>query len=204
LSTTGNRIQVRRNRVRRASQGDILRDIECIERVVERSGIIEVSKIIFPLIAVLTQDCDLEQNARYVGPQKPSSDDKRLFSVLVAPLYNAEHVFAGTHLADLGLQMTLINKKRTPGETLMKNETPRYHYLDFPEDVPLVPQIVDFKHYFSLSTAYIEQERARQFVCRISALYREDLSQRFAAYLSRIGLPELKAKTPQQTEVAPA
>ena len=73
----------------------------------------------------------------------------------------------------------------------MQNERTRYHYLDFTADVPIVPSIADFKHYFSASVAYLEKIRPKNFVCRLSELYREDLSQRFAAYLARIGLPEI-------------
>lgn len=184
-------VKVKKKRLGRISQGDIFRDVECIEYVAEKRGIIEVSKIVFPLVVVLTQDCDLEQNARYRGDRKPSSDDKRLFSVLVAPLYNAEHVFQGMHLSDLDLRMEPINKKRTPGTTLIQNERPRYHYLNFPDDIPIVAQIVDFKHYFSVNVSYLDWIRGKNFICRISELYREDLSQRFAAYLARIGLPDL-------------
>jgi hypothetical protein len=183
-------IQIVKKRLSRVSQGDIFKDIECIEYVVEKNGVIEVSKIVFPLIVVLTQDCDLEQNARYTKrkTKPPSTDDKRLFSLLVAPLYNAEHVYKG----DLDLKMATINKGATEGKTLRQNERPRYHYLEFHEDAQLVPQIVDFKHYFSISAAYLNRMRTKHFVCRISELYREDLSQRFAAYLSRIGLPDFR------------
>lgn len=147
----------------------------------------------FPLVVVLTQDCDLEQDARYRGRRepRPSNQDKKLFSVLVVPLYNAEHVFRGEHLNELGLTMAPINKNRTPGEWLMINERPRYHYLDFPDDIQIVPSIVDFKHYFSVSITYLNKVRPQKFVCRLSELFREDLSQRFAAYLARIGLPDL-------------
>ena len=34
--------------------------------------------------------------------------------------------------------------------------------------------------------------KSKKFVCKVSELYREDLSLRFANYLSRIGLPEKK------------
>src|SRR5579863_7957467 len=102
-------IRVKRTRLARVSQGDIFRDVECIEYVVEKSGIVEVSKLIFPLVVVLTQDCDLEQNSRYHTDAPPSNDDKKLFAILVAPLYNAEQVFQGEHLSDLQLQMASIN-----------------------------------------------------------------------------------------------
>lgn len=58
-------VEVKRKKLSRIAQGDIFRDVECIERVIERRGIIEVSKVVFPLAVVLTQDCDLEQDAKY-------------------------------------------------------------------------------------------------------------------------------------------
>lgn len=200
-------VEVKRRKLSRIAQGDIFRDVECIERVIERRGIIEVSKVVFPLAVVMTQDCDLEQDAKYKakGQTPPTDDDKRLLSVLMVPLYNAEHVFQGEHLADLSMTMTQINKKKTPGTSLMQNERPRYHYLEFPDEIPIVPQIADFKHYFSSHLSYLESLRRRQFVCRISDLFREDLSQRFAAYLARIGLPELKKPpTPQPPQTSNA
>jgi len=175
---------------KRISQGDIYKNIEHIEYVVEQEGIFEISKIIFPYILVLTQDCDLAQDHMYRTEDKKTRD-KILISVLVAPIYNAEQVFEGTHLnsPSLGLSMEPINKKKSPGKSLMQNERPRYHYIEFPTEVSIVPSIIDFKHYFSVSTKYLESIREIQFVCRISELYREDISQRFASFLSRIGLP---------------
>ena len=179
-------VKVDKRRRIRISQGDVFRDVECIEYAIEKRGIIEVSKIVFPLVIVLTQDCDLEQDSSNRGK---STQNTKLLSVLVAPLYNAEHLFLGEHLSDLGLTMEKINIKRSPGTTLMQNERPRYHYIDFPASVPLVASVADFKHYFSVHVTYLEGIRKTNFVCRLSDLFREDVSQRFAAYLARIGLP---------------
>jgi hypothetical protein len=197
-------IRVETKRKRRIAQGDVFRDVECIEYVAERRGIIEVSKVVFPLVVVLTQDCDLEQDARYRNPKlkRPPTDDKRLLSVLVVPLYNAEHVILGTHLDKLHMTMTTISKKSSEFNFLKNNERPRYHYLDFPDDVPIVAQVADFKHYFSTHLNYLESIRSKQFVCRISDMFREHLSQRFAAYLARIGLPDITA--PKEAASVPA
>jgi hypothetical protein len=183
-------VVVQKRRLPRISQGDIFRDVECIEYAVEKRGIVEVSKIIFPLVVVLTQDCDLEQDFNGRGGDKQGN---RLLSVLVVPLYNAEHVFTGEHLSELDIKGTNINRKKTEGKTLMQNERPRYHYMDFPVDIPAVASIADFKHYFSVQTTYLESIRKKHFVCRLTDLFREDLSQRFAAYLGRIGLPSIAA-----------
>lgn len=180
--------KIRSKRHSRICQGDIFRDIEHIEHVKERRGILEVSKIVFPYVVILTQDCDLEQDYKF--RKEPNlTKDKLLISVLVAPLYTAEHVFQGEHMSDLGMTMATVNKKRTAGDYLMNNERPRYHYLSFPQSSTLVDSVVDFKHYFSANVSYLLKTRAQSFVCTLAELHREDLSQRFASYLARIGLP---------------
>lgn len=139
---------------------------------------------------VLTQDCDLEQDHRYRWAREPSkSQDKWLLSVLMAPLYNIEHVYAGEHLDQLGMKMQQINRSKTPGDNIRKNENPRYHFLNFPATSGLVPAVIDFKHYFSVNAVACKKERREKFVCRLSTLHREDVTQRFSSFLSRIGLP---------------
>jgi len=174
----------------RISQGDIYRDVEFIEYVIEKKGDIELSKIVFPLVIILTQDCDLEQDYKIRwSRKKPNNQDKMLLSVLVAPLYNVEHIYQGEHLSELGLQMQSISKKSTHSNFLRHNEIPRYHYLLFPQNINIVPSVIDFKHYFSVNIEYIKKIKRKQFVCSIPPLHREEISHRFASFLSRIGLP---------------
>ncbi len=174
----------------RIAQGDIFRDVEFIEYISEKGGIIEVSRIIFPYIIVLTQDCDLSQDHQYRYDIN-KSDDKIILSVIVAPLYNVEHVFEGDHLSQLGFRMDSINKKRTPGKDLIKNSKSRYHYLNLPDNIPIPNSVIDFKHYFTVNVKYLLELR-ENWICKVKELYREQISQRFAYYLSRIGLPEPK------------
>jgi hypothetical protein len=188
-------IKVKRKRKNRICQGDIFKDIEFIEYLLEYEGNIEISKILFPYVIVLTQDCDLEQDFKFRwGKPKPTSQDKYLLSALVAPLYNIEHVYAGDHLSEIGINMEAINAKRSPGKYLRNNERPRYHYLEFPPVIPIVPSVIDFKHYFSVNIEYLRNIKKTNFVCQVSELFREEISQRFANFLARIGLPEIKTK----------
>lgn len=185
-------IKVIKSKSTRLRQGDVIRDVEYIEYVSEVHGIIEVSKIIFPLVVVLTQDCDLEQDFRFRWSREAKTkktQDKWLLSVLVAPLYNVEHVYLGEHLTDIDIKMEPINRKKTGGTMLANNERPRYHYIEFSPEVPIVPSVVDFKHYFSVNIKYLKKVKSTNLVCSISDIYRADLSQRFASYLARIGLP---------------
>jgi len=173
----------------RVVQGDVLRGVELIEKTSETGGDFEIWKIVFPLALVLTQDCDLEQEDRYRG-NEASNQDKQLFSVLLAPIYNAEHVFAGEHLSYLKRDTPKIKPSSTQGKMLMQNEIPRYHYIVFPQDVPIVDSVLDFKHYFSASGECLRDIRPKSLVCTLNPLFRENVSTRFANYLSRIGLPE--------------
>ena len=178
---------------RRICQGDIFRDVEYIEYTAEKSGIIEISKILFPHVVVLTQDCDLEQDhlSRW-SRTKPHNQDKWLLSVLVAPIYNKEHVLRGEHLDQLGMKMQQMPDSRWFADSLRENKVPRFHYLEFPENVPVVPSVIDFKHYFSVNLKYLLRLKRTNFVCCASALFREDISQRFSSFLARIGLPKVE------------
>lgn len=184
-------VKVKKTKIPRVCQGDILQNIDFIEYLSDKKGVIEISKITFPYVIILTQDCELQQDYKHRAQFEKSvrqSQNKLLLSVLVAPLYNAEHVFLGQHLEEIGLSAPSINPRSSKGKALIQNEVPRYHYLDFPENISISSSIIDFKHYFSLNVELLRQLKTKQFVCKISELYREDISQRFANYLSRIGL----------------
>ena len=180
----------------RISQGDIYNNLEFIKNITEIEGIIEVSKIIFPRIIVLTQDCDLnyDSKSRLEMPET-EKHDKLIISVLVAPIYIVDHFYQGEHLSELGRTMSRVaDMGKTRKNILENNKDPRYHYLEFPESVPIPNSVIDFKHYFSADVEYLNEIRDSNFVCSILPVYREDISQRFASFLSRIGLPELQQK----------
>lgn len=187
-------IKIDKSSIGRVSQGDIYKDVEYIESIIENAGNLEISKIIFPFVIVLTQDCDLLQDYTFRYDSN-KTDDKVLVSILVAPLYNAANVYEGTHLSELNRTMrtiTVYSKKgkiSTEANNLFNNEIPRYHYLEFEHGVNMVPSIIDFKHYFTVNANYLHSIQKQNFVCRVSDLFREDISQRFSSYLSRIGLP---------------
>ena len=179
----------------RICQGDVYREVEYIESIKRIENDIEITKIVFPYVIVLTQDCDLESDFRLrcEEPDKPIKG-KLLLSVLVAPLYNVEQVYLGEHLSKLNIQTEVIKKDSTAHDYLVKNQRPRFHCIEFPSGVPISPSVIDFTHYFSVDVNYLKTNREAKFVCKVSPLYREDISQRFTAFLSRIGLPDLNPK----------
>lgn len=178
------------NKKERILQGDIFKDIPFYETFNVNDGIINVNLIEYPYVVVLTQDCDLLQEKNELLKNNDIKQfDKKLISTLVAPLYNAELFWKGEHVIDLGYKAREIRPDKTEGDIIKKNNNPRYHYLSFPETVPLVDMIVDFKHYFTVTTEYLNTN-LKDKVCTLSDLYRENISHRYSFYLSRIGLPD--------------
>ena len=173
------------------SQGDIFRDIEFIEKYSISAGYLEIALIHFPLVIVLTQECDLQlDNKNRLESENTPTQDKLLLSVLVAPLYYADKFFIGEHLELIPRKMAKYKKSSTEGKHIKQNQNPRYHYLEFPKDVKIVPSVIDFKHYFSINVETLYQLLENgNYICSVSELFRESISQRFANFLSRIGLP---------------
>lgn len=187
----------------RLSQGDIYQNITYIEKISSIDDYLEIHQIVFPNVVVLTQDCDIQQHLSDINKTKSS----QLFSVIVAPLYNISHFITGEHLSNFNIKgesFTTSKSKGTElfntgiyinskGMSLVNNEIPRYHVLDFSnEDTELPICVVDFKHYFSINADFLENEKNCDFICTLNPLYRELLTQRFSNYLSRIGLPNPK------------
>jgi hypothetical protein len=176
-------------------QGDIFKNIRFYETYKEDSGRFELSCLQFPFAMVLTQECDLDTNLKerkkIIGDNSEIiQHDKFLVSLLCAPLYNAEHLFAGNHLQVIKIESEQKNSNQR--NYIKTNRDPRYHYIEFQEkSIKLVPLIIDFKHYFSISLNIIE-EQLNQRICSIKPIFRELITQRFSNFLSRIGLPEPK------------
>lgn len=171
-------------------QGDLLLDVELVEFADVSQGVLDVSKIVFPVAVVLTQTCDVQEDyAIRWGNAGDGHPRKVMLTYLVAPLYNAAQLIGGTHLKDLGIELPKIESE-TEQQYMRNNAHARYHYLHFGDDVPIADSIVDFKHYFTASPAHLLERKKNGFVCRLDVPHREALSDRFAAWLSRVGLPE--------------
>ena len=176
----------------RISQGDLYRNVRFIDEIREEGGVLEIEGIEFPLVVVLSQDCDLLQHQRWSAGEHANAGNS-LLSALVAPVYNFEHVIRGEHLSELNRtteNMGATSKSKV--KLLRQNQSPRYHYLEFVPEAPIVPSVIDFKHYFSVSLDHLRRTRPSGFVGQVDLLHREAISTRFAAFLARIGLPDME------------
>jgi hypothetical protein len=54
------------------------------------------------------------------------------------------------------------------------------------------PAVVDFKHYYGIHIDMLYDVFDRYYHVSLNELFREELSQRFSAFLSRVGVPKFK------------
>lgn len=172
----------------RICQCDMFHDIEIVERIVEDDIGIEVNKLHFPMVVCLNQDCDLSSDARDKQNQDVNRNC-RLLHLVVAPVFNFDSFMTGGHWGSLFDPGKKYKKDGTEIKKIKNNDDPRYHFLHFDEESGMPDMIIDFKHFFSVSTEYLYQNINKR-VRAIDELYREKISQRFAYYISRIGLPD--------------
>lgn len=177
------------HRKRRICQGDIFRNIELVAEDSVKTG--EVTRGFFKYVIVLTQDCNLEKD--FITREKflnsfPSRTHIR--NILICPAFDSEEFSRGTHIE--GEQYDPL-KTRELEKIEGNDEMKRYHYLksgqleyDFPN------LIVDFNLFYTISRNTMYCYRKEHYVATLGELFREELSQRFANYLSRIGLPLVK------------
>jgi hypothetical protein len=147
-----------------------------------------VNEVIYDYAVVLTQECDLEQDYNY-RTRNNGDHDKYIPMILMAPAYLAESLRRGDHLTGYGQQMQRINSD--DWGKVKRNGNKRYHYLkmDVGKNVPEL--VIDFKHFFTMSRDMIYNKvMDDSYKASLTILYREDLSQRFCNFISRIAIPD--------------
>lgn len=174
----------------RFEQGDILRDVTLVEWAEVSGSDLEIRERVLPYCVVLSQDCDLEHDFNNRADQARKDCDKFLQSVLLCPAYPAPTFREGAHLSAENLPMSRISSEAW--KKLSQNNTTRYHFLAGNADMQIPDLVVDFKHYLTAprDVLYRKAYHDRR-LATIEIVYRDNLSGRFAHYLSRIGLPEL-------------
>ena len=167
----------------RVDQGDIYSSISFFKCINVTEGNLNINKLDFSNVLVLSQTCDL---------CRESEKENSILSVLVVPLFPLEEFKEGKHLIELGVECEPAGNKVI--DRYRKKEHVRYRIIDLDEEERIKYHledsfVVDFRYFF---TADISQVSRRNYKISLNILFREDISQSFSSYLSRIGLPEIK------------
>lgn len=179
----------------RVCQGDIFRDLVYDYRVYkDETGALASDRITLSYVIVLSQDCDLESDYRNRSQkaEEQHTQDKFLHSILVCPAYLADEFRQGVHLKGPGFGLTMEKYNSERWAIIQDKKNERYHYLTADLTLQIPNLVIDFKHCFTIPRSLIYDSRGKHYIATINELHREALSQRFAYYVSRIGLPEVK------------
>lgn len=149
-------------------QGDILQDCPVFSppRNPSPEGFGEVLRQLRDVI-VLTQSCDLA-----AGRGSPD--------VLLCGIYQRSQIPAGHKLSN-----------PSNLEIVRKGGMPAFHLLA-PSNVDELPReltVVDFRALFTLPYDFVQHRASQRLHLRLLPPYREHLSQAFARYFMRVGLP---------------
>ncbi len=138
-----------------------------------------------PLVVVLSQDCDVEQDYK----KRSSAGRPFLPNLLLADVFEAEILHEKLHTEE--------NTSSKEWRKIKENHTPRFQFLNSVSadqdalGVGLPGLAVDFRLCFSIRTDEL-YERLRLVLtkrrCRLQTPYAEHLAQRFHSYQSRIPL----------------
>ncbi len=153
-------------------QGDLILECPIIKPPttfdIEEIPEIEIS---FLNVVVLSQSCDLE--------------NRKIDIVLVSPYYTLDY-----YLSQLPLDQQNSKGKAKSIQDLLQGNRPSYHLLSKDEKVGDQALVVDFKNVYGVSFEYLEQYVKKiNSRARILPPFREHLSQAFARYFMRVGLP---------------
>lgn len=180
----------------RISQGDIIRDVIYFTKINGK----EV-KIEFPFAVVVSQDCDLESvnyKIKEINEIDFFSDNYKRISqplpnILLLPAFLYESVINNTYLEVPYKITTSRSWTDSDKEEIKKNSiSERYHYLPQTLDLEMQDLVIDFKCYISMPIQELINQHNDNYFCTLNELFRERLSQRFASYFTRIGLPVIE------------
>jgi len=137
---------------------------------------------------IMTQPCDISSHYKTVKSDKISR--QILTQILFCPAFEASHIFEGTHLQNT-YDHLLPKIDEQVKKSITSRQNSRYYYLPSQGQIPSL--VVDFKHYFTLPISYIISFHSNFNDACFNIL--EDivfaqLSDYFAHYLQRIGLPD--------------
>lgn len=168
-------------------QGEILENLPQVRLAVESvegGGDLEVEANPHPLVVVLSQDCDLEQDFK-----ENSAGGSILPNVLLCDLFAAEE------LREIVKARDSVGSKEWKPLKQNKNERLQFLHAVIPEEdlkgAGLPELAIDFRQYFTVRTEELYRRTAHSTLrrCRLATPYAEHLADRFSHYLARIAMP---------------
>ena len=170
-------------------QGDIFKNVSYALGVPKPN---ESNEYIFPFAVIVSQACDVISMSD-LAESKSGKATKIMPSIFLCPIYDEKAVKSGAHL-DCFTESYNIEERYnvyTKKHQNIANIDWHYRFHCFSiqnDDVLIEKSLIDFKHYFTVSIEYLLDNRENR-VCRLEPIFAEQVTLKFATYLSRVAIP---------------
>lgn len=180
-------------------QGDIFENVKYNYIESEDNDTVKVIQYEFPYAIVVSQGCDVISMSEMASTKK-GKVTKFMPSILMCPIYDVTMAKQGNHVNkafdELGI-MKIQDQLFTSEERkiFQKDWHYRYHALEVEcsNGKGFKDSIIDFKHYFTVPMGYLLKS-LDQRLFRLDDIYAEQITLKFATFLSRVAMPDLKEK----------
>lgn len=176
-------------------QGDIFRNVKYSYIDSEDIESVDIIEYEFPLAVIISQACDTIAMNRIVS-EKSGKPTKFMPAILMCPIYEKDSVKFGTHIEEAFVvndyKMIQENSYHSDDyKVALRDWHYRYHALEVSIDNRIIIEkaIVDFKHYFTVPMSYLEKHKMDR-VMHLEDVFAEQLTLKFATYLSRVAIPD--------------
>lgn len=175
-------------------QGDIFKNVRFNYIDAEDNSNVDIIEYEFPLAIVISQACDVIGMDKIMADQggKPT---KFMPAILMCPIYDKNIVKTGDHLSEVfsGLELDLTGENVYQKDDFKIAERDwhyRFHALEIALNGKTILNnaIVDFKHYFTVPISYLRRHTENRMY-HMEDLFSEQLTLKFATYLSRVAIP---------------
>ncbi len=176
-------------------QGDIYKNVKYSYIDSEDDAGVNVVEFEFPLAVIISQACDAISMEQIITEQK-GKPAKFMPSILLCPIYDRTVAKNGDHLIDAFSKLDLVLVKEDiyhsdDYKVAQRDWHYRLHALEVVIDGKGVINnaIIDFKHYFTVPMSYLVKHKEDRLF-HLDDLYAEQLSLKFATFISRVAIPD--------------
>ena len=175
-------------------QGDVYKNVRFNYIDSDDGESINVLEYEFPYAIIISQACDVIGMEKLLV-EKNGKATKFMPSILLCPIYDKAMAKKGEHIKDILTELSIhIDEEGTYQTDDYKVALRDWHYrfhaltISIGKNPVFQDAIVDFKHYFTLPMRYLVEHKSDR-ILHLDDLYAEQITLKFATYLSRVAIP---------------
>lgn len=176
-------------------QGDVFKNVHFNYIESEDDEGVNIVEFVFPFAIVISQGCDVISMSK-MEKNRRGKATKFMPAILMCPFYDETMARETSHLNEAFKELKIEAEKEKLYNSkeygiVQKDWHYRFHDLVIKQDNKTIVEktLIDFKHYFTVPISYLMQHREDRLF-RLDDIYAEQITLKFANYLSRVAMPD--------------